>query len=220
MTGSSGRIGSELLALLTEAGLTVKPVDLTLGDDLGDERYVDDLFKKNRATSLVNLFALNEHISKGAKQAKTIWDFPLSDIDHYLHTNITTLFSVCRGFAKYNETASIVNFSSIYGVVTPKPDLYDGYLKHIGYPVSKSAVITLTEYLAVCLAPKIRVNTVVPGGVLSEQSPEFIERYSKKCPIGRMALPEDLLGIVKLLIGNESSYITGATFNVDGGWVL
>jgi NAD(P)-dependent dehydrogenase (short-subunit alcohol dehydrogenase family) len=38
--------------------------------------------------------------------------------------------------------------------------------------------------------------------------------------MGRMALPEDLLGIVKLLIGKESSYITGATFNVDGGWVL
>ena len=220
LTGSSGRIGSELLILLREAGLTVKPVDLSLGDDLGDEQYVTELFKNNRASSLVNLFALNEHISKGATQAKTIWEFSLSDIDHYLHTNITNLFSVCRSFAKYNETASIVNFSSIYGVVTPKPDLYDGYLKHIGYPLSKSAVIKLTEYLAICLAPKIRVNTVVPGGVLSEQSPEFIERYSKKCPMGRMALPEDLLGIVKLLIGNESSYITGATFNVDGGWVL
>ena len=220
LTGSSGRIGSELLILLREAGLTVKPVDLSLGDDLGDEQYVTELFKNNRASSLVNLFALNEHISKGATQAKTIWDFSLSDIDHYLHTNITNLFSVCRSFAKYNENASIVNFSSIYGVVTPKPDLYDGFLKHIGYPLSKSAVINLTEYLAICLAPKIRVNTVVPGGVLSEQSPEFIERYSKKCPMGRMALPEDLLGIVKLLIGNESSYITGATFNVDGGWVL
>lgn len=220
LTGSSGRIGSELLTLLGEAGLTVKAVDLSLGDDLGDEKYVDELFKKNRASSLVNLFALNEHISKNATQAETIWDFSLSDIDNYLHTNITTLFSACRTFAKYNESASIVNFSSIYGVVTPKPDLYDGYLKHIGYPVSKSAVINLTEYLAICLAPKIRVNTVVPGGVLSEQSPEFIERYSKKCPMGRMALPEDLVGIVKLLIGNESSYITGATFNVDGGWVL
>jgi len=220
LTGSSGRIGSELLTLLTEAGLNVKPVDLSLGDDLGDEQYVDELFKNNHANSLVNLFALNEHISNGATQAKTIWDFSLRDIDHYLHTNITNLFSVCRSFAKYNETASIVNFSSIYGVVTPKPDLYDGYLKHIGYPVSKSAVISLSEYLAICLAPKIRVNTVVPGGVLSEQSPEFIERYSKRCPMGRMALPEDLLGIVKLLIGKESSYITGATFNVDGGWVL
>jgi NAD(P)-dependent dehydrogenase (short-subunit alcohol dehydrogenase family) len=220
LTGSSGRIGSELLTLLTEAGLRVKPVDLSLGDDLGDEQYVDELFKNNHANSLVNLFALNEHISKGATQAKTIWDFSLRDIDHYLHTNITNLFSVCRSFAKYNETASIVNFSSIYGVVTPKPDLYDGYLKHVGYPVSKSAVISLSEYLAICLAPKIRVNTIVPGGVLSEQSPEFIERYSKRCPMGRMALPEDLLGIVKLLIGKESSYITGATFNVDGGWVL
>jgi NAD(P)-dependent dehydrogenase (short-subunit alcohol dehydrogenase family) len=220
LTGSSGRIGSELLPLLQKIGLTIKPVDLSLGDDLGDEKYVDELFKNNRASNLVNLFALNEHISKSATQAKTIWDFSLSDIDHYLHTNITTLFSVCRGFAKYNETASIVNFSSIYGVVTPKPDLYDGYLKHIGYPVSKSAVIDLTKYLAICLAPKIRVNTVVPGGVLSEQSPEFIERYSNKCPMGRMALAEDLIGVVKLLIGNEASYITGATFNVDGGWVL
>ena len=220
LTGSSGRIGSELLTLLREAGLTVKPVDLSLGDDLGDEKYVEELFKNNRASSLVNLFALNEHISKSATQAKTIWDFALSDIDDYLHTNITTLFSVCRTFAKYNETGSIVNFSSIYGVVTPKPALYDGYLKHIGYPVSNSAVINLTEYLAICLAPKIRVNTVVPGGVLSEQSPEFIERYSKRCPMGRMALPEDLAGIVKLLVSNESSYITGATFNVDGGWVL
>jgi short-subunit dehydrogenase len=220
LTGSSGRIGSELFSLLIEANLRVKTVDLSLGDDLGDETYVDELFKNNRASSLVNLFALNEHVSINTKQAKTIWDFSLSDIDNYLHTNITTLFSVCRAFAKYNESSSIVNFSSIYGLVTPKKDLYDGYLKHIGYPVSKSAVINLTEYLAICLAPKIRVNTVVPGGVLSKQSSEFIERYSKKCPMGRMALPEDLIGIVKLLIGSDSSYITGATFNVDGGWVL
>jgi NAD(P)-dependent dehydrogenase (short-subunit alcohol dehydrogenase family) len=220
LTGSSGRIGSELLILLRASGLTIKEVDLALGDDLSDERYVDDLFKASQAKSLINLFALNEHISKKTVQAKTIWDFPLTEVDNYLHTNITNLFSVCRSFAKYNEYGSIINFSSIYGVVAPKPDLYEGYLKHIGYPISKSAVIALTEYLAIHLAPKIRVNTVVPGGVLSDQSSEFIARYSKKCPMGRMALPADLVGIIKLLTSQESEYITGAKFHVDGGWVL
>jgi len=220
VAGSKGRIGQELVNYLKSTGHDVLEVDLSLGHDLSNERWVTEFFEKNRANSLVNLFAANEHITANASMAKSIMDFTLDDIDKYLHVNLTALFSVCRQFAKNNKNSSIINFSSIYGVRPPKKFLYDGGLKHIGYAISKSGVLILSEYLALNLAPDIRVNTVIPGGIVASQPQSFLNKYASYCPMGRMGEPSDLFGIVDLLISNKSSYITGAEFRVDGGWLI
>ena len=111
-----------------------------------------------------------------------------------------------------------MNFSSTYGLVSPKPNLYDGAHKDIGYGVSKAGVVNLTKYLAVHLAPKIRVNCVVPGGVLFKQNKQFVHKYSKLTPLKRMMKKTELNGLIEYLVGTQSSYVTGATFVVDGGW--
>ena len=91
-------------------------------------------------------------------------------------------------------------------------------LKHVGYSITKSGVIGLTKYLGAYLAPKIRVNAIVPGGVENGQNEEFIESYSNNTPMNRMMQKEEIIGISKFLASDESSYTTSSLFKVDGGW--
>mgnify|MGYP001293535261 CR=1 FL=1 len=221
ITGSEGVIGKDVSKFLKKTKkLNVLCLDLVLGHDLNDEAWTKEFFKENKADSLINLFALNEHITDNQNLNKSLHDFPLSEINKFLETNITSLFSVCRNFSFNNSKGSIINFSSIYGLTPPKLELYEGSLKHVGYCVSKAGVIALSEYLATILAPNFRVNTIAPGGILSKQSDNFINRYSSYCPMGRMGVQSDIFGILELLISNNSSYITGETFRVDGGWAI
>ena len=132
--------------------------------------------------------------------------------------NLTSLFSVCREFARNNKTGAIVNFSSTYGAVAPYPHIYESSEKHIGYSVSKAGVIQLTRHLSVYLAPKIRVNCIVPGGIAHRQSKNFKDKYAKLVPMKRMMNVKELNRITEYLCSDESSYVTGALFCVDGGW--
>jgi NAD(P)-dependent dehydrogenase (short-subunit alcohol dehydrogenase family) len=184
---------------------------------LTNEDFVRKFFKDNRAHALVNLFSLNHHIGLDASK-ETLMNISLESFELYMKVNLVSLFSVCREFARHNtKGASIVNFSSTYGVVSPNKNIYDGE-KHIGYSVSKSGVLMLTKHLATHLSPNIRVNSVVPGGIEHNQSPEFKDKYSSCTPMGRMMKVEEIVGIVDYLISDKSSYTTGAEFKIDGGW--
>jgi NAD(P)-dependent dehydrogenase (short-subunit alcohol dehydrogenase family) len=217
ITGSKGLIGKSVTSNLKENGYNIIEADLSLGYDLSDEQFAKDFFLKNRADALVNLFALNDHIDS-KRSSNKLMDIELSMFEKFLSVNVTALFSVCREFARNNESGSIVNFTSTYGVGSPYPFLYQGDEKNIAYGVSKAAVIQLTKHLAVHLAPTIRVNCILPGGVKHEQSREFQEKYAELTPIGRMMNVEELNGIVRFLVSEESSYCTGSVYPVDGGW--
>ena len=81
-------------------------------------------------------------------------------------------------------------------------------------------MINLTKYLSVYLADYgIRCNCISPGGILFEQGPKFVENYSKKVPLNRMAKVNEITGAVKFLLDSESSsYINGENISVDGGF--
>ena len=220
VTGSEGLIGKEVSRFLEETGYTVIRCSRSLGQDLTDEKFVKDWFKKNKANHLINLFGLNDHIiDEDKKKALKLFDISLKSFDYYLKTNVTSLFSVCREYARNNERGNIINFSSIYGIASPDPKMYiNGKHKHAGYSISKSAVIHLTKYLAVHLSPKIRVNCIVPGGILNNQSENFIRKYSSKSLLGRMMNVNEINGMIKFLCSKEASYCTGAQFVLDGGY--
>jgi len=194
-------------------------LDLKLGHDLSDEKFVKKWFKENHADYLVNCFALNDHVDQKRKKS-TLYNFSLESFNDYLQVNLTSLFSVCREFSKNNKMGSVVNFSSTYGLVSPNPNLYNGSHKHIAYGVSKAGVINLTKYLATHLAPNIRVNCVIPGGVLSKQSKKFRDSYSKLTPMKRMMRKNELNEIIEFLCSNNSSYTTGSVFVIDGGYTI
>ena len=217
VTGAEGLIGKSICSTLEKNGHTILKVDLSLGHNLTDEKFVKDYFIKNKANALVNLFALNHHIENGNSN-NTLLDITLESFKEYLDINLIALLSVCREFARNNKQGSIVNFSSTYGVTSPRLDLYNNEQKHIGYSVSKAGVLMLTKHLATHLAPNIRVNTIVPGGVEHTQDDEFKNRYSAQTPLGRMMNVEEVYGAVEYLISDKSSYVTGTEIKIDGGW--
>jgi NAD(P)-dependent dehydrogenase (short-subunit alcohol dehydrogenase family) len=216
ITGSEGLIGKELCKFFKKK-YTVKKLDLKLGHDLTDETFVKFWFKKNPTNYLVNCFALNDHVMKKRKNF-SLFDFPLSSFSDYLDINLTSLFSVCREFARNNKIGTVVNFSSIYGMLSPRPDIYEKSHKDIAYGISKAGVINLTKYLSIHLAPKIRVNCVVPGGVQFNQDKSFIKNYSKLTPMKRMMQKNELNEIIDYLSSKKSSYVTGSVFVIDGGY--
>jgi NAD(P)-dependent dehydrogenase (short-subunit alcohol dehydrogenase family) len=121
---------------------------------------------------------------------------------------------------------SIVNISSVYGMLSPVQELYefrrkggDEFYKPIAYSVSKSALYNLTRYLATYWAKSgVRVNTLTLAGVANDQPREFVDAYTARMPLGRMANVAEVVGPVVFLASNASSYVTGANLVADGGW--
>tara|TARA_B110001454_G_C12657755_1_gene408214 strand:+ start:298 stop:978 length:681 start_codon:yes stop_codon:yes gene_type:complete len=216
ITGSEGLIGSELSKFLEKNHEIIK-IDLVLGHDLDDESFVKDWFSKHKADALVNCFALNDHVKEGQKRG-TLFDQDLQTLSKYFQVNLISLFSVCREFARNNSKGTIVNFSATTGIVSARPDIYDGAHKDIGYSISKAGVINLTKYLSTHMAPNFRVNCVSPGGVEHNQDESFKEKYSKLTPMKRMMKKDELNDIIEYLCSEKSSYVTGANFVIDGGW--
>ena len=127
--------------------------------------------------------------------------------------------------AKHNQ-GSIINISSIYGSVSPDQSIYqylrdegNEFYKPISYSASKSGIYNLTRYLATYWAKQgVRVNTLTLAGVLDGQDKRFLESYSKKIPIGRMANIDEYNGAILFLSSKASSYMTGSNLVLDGGW--
>jgi NAD(P)-dependent dehydrogenase (short-subunit alcohol dehydrogenase family) len=149
---------------------------------LTDEQTVQDIMMNNKlADVLITPFAINPQPNEASFY---LFSLPLSSLEQYLKVNLLSFFSVCREYAKICENnASIINFSSTYGIRSPKHFIYSyDHTKHIGYSITKSGVIGLTKYLGTYLAPKIRVNAIVPGGVENVQNEQFIKNYSSNTP--------------------------------------
>ena len=122
------------------------------------------------------------------------------------------------------KRGSIINVSSIYGIISPDPKIYENknkkkkFIKPIPYSVSKSAIINLTKYLAVYWAKKnVRVNCISPAGVYKDHEPSFVKKLSEQIPLGRMALPNEFKGAIVFLASDASSFVTGHNLVIDGG---
>ncbi|MBY0600234.1 SDR family NAD(P)-dependent oxidoreductase [Bacillus bingmayongensis] len=119
---------------------------------------------------------------------------------------------------------SIINVSSMYGIVSPNPEIYgnSGLNNPPNYGAGKAAINQFTRYVA-CHYGKygIRTNSVSPGPFPNEEiqkNTSFIEHLKNKNPLGRIGKPEDLKGVMVFLASSASSYITGENICIDGGW--
>tara|TARA_E500000178_G_scaffold332515_1_gene366408 strand:+ start:8751 stop:9548 length:798 start_codon:yes stop_codon:yes gene_type:complete len=124
-----------------------------------------------------------------------------------------------------NNTASVINLSSIYGTLSPDQNIYknEKYVNPIDYGCSKSSQTQMSRYLANDKSfSKVRFNNIIIGPVPNQnknfQKQIFKKKLIDKIPIGRFGRPEDLIGIIFLLLSSKSSYITGSSVFVDGGW--
>ena len=124
----------------------------------------------------------------------------------------------------------MIQISSIYGIVSPDFDIYKNS-KYKGeimsspavYSASKAGVIGLTKWLASYWGKKnIKVNCIVPGGIedSSSQDSTFSKNYNKKVPLSRLAKAEDIIPTILFLSSDASSYITGQSLVIDGGYSI
>jgi NAD(P)-dependent dehydrogenase (short-subunit alcohol dehydrogenase family) len=140
-----------------------------------------------------------------------------------LALNLTAPFSLTRRLApllRAGGHGSVVNVSSIYGLVGPNMGLYEGTRmgNPAAYAASKGGLSQLTRYLSTVLAPEVRVNAFAPGGIARGQDDAFVERYERLTPLARMGTEDDFRGVVTWLASDASAYVTGQVVAVDGGW--
>lgn len=172
---------------------------------------------------LNNAAATGEHLMKAGEVFAPFESYPLAVWEQVLRTNLTGVFLVAREGGKAMQVksgGSLINVSSIYAVAGPDHRIYEDmpFGSFPAYSAGKAGVHGLTLWLASYWGKKgIRVNTLVPGGVLNGQPDEFVRRYSERTPMGRMADSDDLIGMVIYLASDASRYCTGQQFIVDGG---
>jgi 3-oxoacyl-[acyl-carrier protein] reductase len=154
----------------------------------------------------------------------TFWERDYSEFMKVMSVNVGGTFLCIRAalkIMKEQRDGAIINIGSVYGVVSSDPRIYTDCARMNSevYSASKAAVIHMTKYFAVHAAPLgVRVNCVSPGGVFNHQGYDFVDKYSQRTPMNRMAREEDICGAVIFLATQDASYVSGQNIIVDGGF--
>lgn len=246
VTGGYGHLGKAITESLASNGATV----YVLGRD---ESKFKTAFKKKsllkkinfelcdieNTTSIQNAF---KNVFKKTKNIDCIINNAYSSIgnspehltDEELNAGIdgtfNSVFKCIREIIPYfkkNKSGKIINVSSMYGVIAPDFDVYEGFPEFINpphYGAAKAAVLQLTRYYASYLGKySITVNSVTPGPFPSElvqRNKKFIANLSAKTCLKRVGKPEELSGAFVFLASDAANYITGQNIVVDGGWMI
>jgi len=204
---------------LKERGLAAEGFVIDQSDEASVLSCLQEVAKKFKTPDILVNCAVERPMKK-------FFDDTVENWDRSMAINSRGLFITCRAFArvmKKNKGGSIVNVSSIYGLVAPDQNVYEGtdIQTEPDYPYNKGGMIMFSKYLASLLAKdNIRVNCIAPGGLFNNQDERFVEQYTKKVPLGRMAEPDDIKGAAVFLASDASRYITGAVMPVDGGFTI
>ncbi|MGB9867100.1 MAG: SDR family NAD(P)-dependent oxidoreductase [Bacillota bacterium] len=198
---------------IEEIGVKCIAVPVDLGDVSAIYNMVNTVVKElGKLDIMANIAGVNVH-KPALEMTEKDWDFVL-DI------NLKSLFFCCQAAAKHmleRGYGRIINMSSSFGIV--------GFENRSAYAASKAAVSNLTKTLALEWSPRgVNVNAIAPGPVRTparEQlfsDPAFMSGLLAKLPVKRVATPSDIVGVAVFLASEASSFVTGATILVDGGY--
>jgi NAD(P)-dependent dehydrogenase (short-subunit alcohol dehydrogenase family) len=242
VTGGTGLYGQPMCRALAEAGAHVAVASRSLSNceryaeelrsqgfrasghrlDLTEEASVEEfcdglLAERHRIDILVN--------NSVWRQGSDLMSTNAEDWRSTSTVNSLGLFLITRRVSDQmvqQGAGSIINISSIYGVVGPDFSIYAGtdMTMPAFYSFDKGGMIGFTRYLACRLARHgVRVNCISPGGLRDPSQPAaFVQAYEGRVPLGRLARAEDIKGAVAFLASDASSYVTGINLPVDGGW--
>lgn len=231
VTGAKGLLGREITAALRAAGADVWAADVVADDeprsialDITSEESIAAAYERVAAESgeigiLVNS-AYPRTADWGAPLDTESYDSWLKNVDMHLGGYFATSRAAAVRMAAAGG-GSIINIASIYGVVGPSYEVYEGTQMTMpsAYSAIKGGVIGMTRLLATYYGPHgVRCNCVSPGGIEDAQADSFRERYRALTPLGRMGTPDDIVGAIVFLASPAGSYVTGHNLVVDGGW--
>ncbi len=188
--------------------------------DVSDATQVEEMVSKIvREYGTIHILVNNAGISRTTSPLESI---PCDEFDLIMRLNVKSIF-LCTKYVlphmKSQHFGKIVNLSSSAGRCTSE---FSG----AHYTTSKAAVLGLTRHTAREAAPyNINVNAVAPGTIVTEMmgelaTPESMNVEKENVPLKRLGSPQDEANLVAFLVSDESSYITGATIDLNGGTLM
>lgn len=245
IAGAGGLLGSQLVSAILQQEARVIAVDISLesmerqltklGVDISCEKLVLTDLDITNETSVKTFFselgqvegAVNATYPRNKTYGNHFFDVSLESFNENitLHLGSTFLFTQqCAAyFKKHNSPFSLVNISSIYGVVAPKFEVYKNtrMTTPVEYAAIKSAILHLNKYVAAYVNDsRFRINSVSPGGILDSQPEPFLEAYKFQTLGTGMLDVKDILGAVLFFLSDQANYCVGQNIVVDDGFCL
>jgi NAD(P)-dependent dehydrogenase (short-subunit alcohol dehydrogenase family) len=232
VTGSNGYIGKIICEKLLKLGAKVIHTDIKKNKIKSKNSF----FFKADLTSKKEIGILVEKINKKFKKIDILInnagyvgtsslknDNKFSYNEEYVKLNLNNTILLTESIIpslKRSKNGSIINICSIYSFLGYDYNLYKGtqMKSPLGYGVSKAGLMHYSKMLSTSLAPKIRVNSISPGGIFRDQPISFVKKYLLKTPLNRMGNEKDVANAVIFFSSELSSYITGQNLVVDGGY--
>jgi len=247
VTGGAGQLGSEFCSAIAEHGakVIVADVDIEAASkvasaicaqysnkafpallDINSEKSVIDLIAETHETFGGVDAVINNAYPRNANYGRKLEDVTYTDFCENVNLHLGGYFLVAQKFALYFQThgnGNIINMSSIYGVMSPRFEVYDNtaMTMPVEYAAIKSAVVHLTRYFAQYFKKSgVRVNCISPGGILADQSKDFLSAYSAHCGTKGMLEPKDIFSALLFLLSDGSKHIVGQNLIIDDGFSL
>jgi NAD(P)-dependent dehydrogenase (short-subunit alcohol dehydrogenase family) len=233
--GGLGTIGRVLCPALRQRGYIVTVADFvptpdapeTIKIDIRDAQSVHVAIASAAAdsgpiTAIINC-AYPRNKAYGQAVEDVTYDNFAMNVSWHLGGYFIAMQQACLHFKAQKQSGAIINFSSIYGLMAPRFEIYDNtaMLMPVEYAAIKSSIMHLTRYFAQTYKTDgIRLNTISPGGILDNQDESFLAAYNTFCGQKGMLDPIDLVGTIDFLVGEGSRYVTGQNITVDDGFSL
>ncbi len=233
VTGGNGLIGQSIVKRIKEEGGIAINAEINVVTNLDHGLINCDITYENSVseciTQVVDRFGkidgwVNNAYPRTEDWSKIFEEISLDSWKKNVDMQLNSIFICCKlvlAQMKKQKSGSVVNISSIYGVVGPDFSVYEGteMTMPAAYSAIKGGIINFTRYLASYYGEfDIRINCISPGGIFNNQSEEFITNYQKKVPMKRLGYPQDVSPSVTFFLGDDSRYITGQNLIIDGGW--
>jgi glucose 1-dehydrogenase len=203
----------EVVERITEMKRRAAAFQADVGNISDGQRFIEE--------AVANLGKIDILVNNaGLEKRADFWDVTEADFDAVLNVNLKGMFFVTQAVVRHlrqtNRPGKIINISSVHEEL-PFPHF-------ASYCASKGGIKMLTRNLAIELAPnKITINSIAPGAIETPintkllNDPVKLKELTENIPLGRLGKPEDVPGLANFLASDESDYITGTTFFVDGG---